>query len=102
MTKDEFDKKIGESKPVFVDFFATWCGPCQMMLPIIEELENDYKSKEIEFLKVDIDECPDISNQYGIMSVPTFMLFKDGKDVDSISGAVPKEMLVEKIDSLLK
>lgn len=102
MTKEEFDKKIEGGKLVFVDFFATWCGPCQMMLPIIEELENDYKGKNIVFLKVDIDECPDISNQYGIMSVPTFMLFKDGKDVDSISGAVPKEMLAQKIDNLLK
>jgi thioredoxin 1 len=102
MNKEEFDKKIEEKDKIFmVDFFATWCGPCQMMTPIIEELESEYKEK-VTFLKIDIDENPDISSKYSVMSVPTFLILKDGKEVDKFVGAVPKDAIAEKINEALK
>ncbi len=103
MDKKEFDKIIKEKKVVLVDMFATWCGPCQMMAPIIEEIEKEYEKKdEVAILTVDIDENPDISSEYSVMSVPTFLLFKDGKMVDSIVGAVAKDILSAKIEELIK
>lgn len=103
MNKKEFDKIVSKKKVVLVDMFATWCGPCQMMAPIIEEIEKEYEKKDnVEILTVDIDENPDISSEYSVMSVPTFLLFKDGKMVDSIVGAVAKDILAAKIDELVK
>lgn len=103
MTNDEFKKKIETKETVFVvDFFATWCGPCQMMNPIIEEIEKDFEGKNVEFVKVDIDAAPDISAEYSVMSVPTFLIMKDGKEVGKFVGAVPKDALVDKINEALK
>ncbi len=76
---------------VVVDFFATWCGPCKMLAPIIEELKNE--RSEVKFVKIDVDENEDLAKQYGIMSIPSLLLFKDGKLVDKKVGFMPKEVL---------
>ena len=77
--------------PVVVDFYAQWCGPCKMMAPIIELLAKEMPS--VKFVKVDVDENPELSAQYGIMSIPTIVLFKKGKETERNTGALPKDML---------
>ena len=74
---------------VLVDFFATWCGPCKMLGPVLENLEN------IDIVKIDVDECPDLARNYGIMSVPTLMIFRNGELKNKQSGFMPKEALEE-------
>ena len=74
---------------VLVDFFATWCGPCKMLGPVLESLEN------IDVVKIDVDECPDLARKYGIMSVPTLMIFSNGELKNKQSGFMPKEALEE-------
>lgn len=74
---------------VMVDFFATWCGPCKMLGPVLESLEG------IDVVKIDVDECPDLARKYGIMSVPTLMLFSNGELKNKQSGFMPKEALEE-------
>ena len=81
---------------VLVDFFATWCGPCKMLSPVLEDLASDRDS--IDIVKVDIDESMNLARQYGIMSVPTLVLFKDGQVVAQTSGFQPKESLQKFID----
>ena len=76
---------------VVVDFFATWCGPCKMIAPIIEELEKEMTN--IKFVKLDVDENPEISNKYQIQSIPTLKVFKDGQDVDTVVGFLPKDQI---------
>lgn len=99
----DFDKITSENKVVLVDFFATWCGPCQMMTPVIEEIrEKAEEKKDFAVITVDIDAHPDIAAKHNVMSVPTFMFFQDGKDVDTIVGAAPKEALLSKITQLSK
>ena len=87
-----FDSVIGGSTPVLVDFWATWCGPCRMMAPVVEELAGKLEGKAVVG-KVDVDEEGDIAQRYGIMSIPTFMVFKNGKMVDHLVGAVPAASL---------
>ena len=90
----EFESKVlGASEPVLVDFFATWCGPCRMMAPTIDEVSQEMAGKASVY-KLDIDEAPQIAQQLGIMSVPTFMVFKDGKVVSQTIGAQPKENIL--------
>ena len=90
----EFESKVlGASKPVLVDFFATWCGPCRMMAPTIDEVSQEMAGKASVY-KLDIDEAPQIAQQLGIMSVPTFMVFKDGKIASQTIGAQPKENIL--------
>ena len=87
----EFKSKVLEAtEPVLVDFFATWCGPCRMMAPVIDEIATE-KAGEVSVYKIDVDESPSIAQQYGIMSIPTFIAFKDGKPKAQILGARPKE-----------
>ncbi len=78
---------------VIVDFFATWCGPCRMLGTILEEIKDNYK-----IVKVDVDECSEIAKEYGIMSVPTLIKFKNGKEVEKNIGFLPKEQLIEWIE----
>ena len=87
-------------KVVMVDFWAVWCGPCQMVAPIVEELATEYDGK-VKVLKLNTDEDPDIAGRYGIMSIPTLLFFKGGQPVEKVIGAVPKRVLKETIDKLL-
>jgi len=97
-SKEDFADKVLNSKlSVLVDFWAPWCGPCRMVSPIIEELSKEYAGKVI-FAKVNTDENSDLAYEYGIMSIPTIILFKDGKITDKIIGALPKEDLKSFID----
>lgn len=85
---------------VVVDFFATWCGPCKMLAPVFEELGNEMQN-EAKFVKVDIDQSLEIAQQFNISTVPTMMIFKDGKPVESLVGFMPKEKLKDKVQSHL-
>jgi thioredoxin 1 len=82
--------------PVVVDFWAPWCGPCKMVSPVLEGLESDYKSK-VKFVKVNVDECPVISQRYKISSIPTIMLFKEGATVETLVGFRPRQAFEDAI-----
>lgn len=86
---------------VMIDFWAAWCGPCRIVAPTVEELAKEYTGK-IKVMKLNTDDNPDIASKYNIMGIPTLMFFKDGRKLDQIVGAVPKQQLKGKIDSLLK
>lgn len=102
VSDSDFKTLVLDSKiPVFVDFYAEWCGPCKMMAPFVDEFAESYAGKVL-VVKVNVDEAMDTSQQYGIMSIPTFISFKDGKVVDSITGGMSKDALQEKLDALLK
>ena len=89
--KENDFKDLVNDELVLVDFFATWCGPCKMLSPVLEELDNDRAN--IKIVKVDIDQCRSLAREYGVMSVPTLFLFKNGEVVKQQSGYMPKEML---------
>lgn len=89
------------AKLEIMDFWAEWCGPCHIMKPIIEEIEKEYAGK-VTFTKVNVDEQPELSDQYQVRSIPTMVFKKEGKIVDQVVGAVPKEMLTHKIDEHLQ
>ena len=101
LTPQEFQTEVLDSKElVLVDFFATWCGPCKMMAPVIDQLAEEMDGKA-KIFKIDVDEARDLAAKYRIMSVPTLMFFKNGEVVDQIMGAVPKDRLVDKINALI-
>ena len=98
---NEFQAEVLESKiPVLVDFSASWCGPCQMMGPVLNQLSAEYEGK-VKIVKVDIDESMDLAQKYQIMSVPNMIFFKDGAALDAVVGAVPPAYLKEKLDKLV-
>lgn len=88
--------ELTQSGEVLVDFFATWCGPCRMLSPVLEEISSDRAG--IKVVKIDVDECPSLARNFGVMSVPTLYLFKDGKEVSKKSGFMPKEELLDWIN----
>lgn len=100
ITNENFKGYAEGDKPLMIDFWATWCGPCRQMLPIVEELANEYDGK-IVVGKCNVDEADDIAMQFGIRNIPTILFIKNGEVVDKSVGAVPKAKLVEKIENVL-
>jgi thioredoxin 1 len=101
-TEKNFEEEVlKEEKPVLVDFFASWCVPCQMMGPMIEELALEYKD-QVKVGKLDVEESQQIARKYGVMSIPTLIIFKEGQIVEQLVGLLPKDKIKEKIDSVIK
>lgn len=97
VTEENFEQEVLEAKqPVLVDFWAEWCGPCQMLLPTIEELADEVENAKI--CKVNVDEQPDLAKRYGIMSIPTLVVIKDGKTVNKVVGARTKEEIKQMLN----
>lgn len=101
LNESNFQKEVIESKiPVLVDFWAPWCGPCQIFAPILEEIEKEFKNK-IKVLKINVDDNQNISSQYQIEAIPTLFLFKDGQIIEKIVGLITKEEIIEKLNRLI-
>ena len=100
-TTANFEEEVIKSDiPVLVDFYADWCGPCKMMMPIVDKMAEKYDGK-IKVGKVNSDEENQLAAKYNIMSIPSFLLFKNGELVDTLTGAMPADTLARKLDSLL-
>lgn len=99
INSSEFNELMKEDA-VLVDFFATWCGPCKMLAPVLESAAQKLEGK-VKIVKVDVDESADLAAQFRIMSVPTMILFKNGKQVDAFSGYMPEPQLIENIEKNL-
>jgi len=98
-TEENFEREALQSTvPVFIDFWAPWCGPCQMMGPMVEELANEYPAEKVKIGKVNVDESQALAGKYEVMSIPTFLIIKNGAVADKIVGGVTKERLKEMID----
>lgn len=96
-----FDELLSASElPVLVDFYAVWCGPCQMMSPILQEVNNQLKGR-LAVVKIDTDKYPDLASRYQIYALPTLVLFKDGQPVDRIEGLLHTEQIVERLQPFL-
>lgn len=102
LTDSSFDNEIVNSKsPAIVDFWASWCYPCKMVAPILEEIASDYSGK-IKVAKLDVDENMSTATRFNVMNIPTLILFKDGKEKTRLVGVTPKEEIARKIDEILK
>ncbi len=100
-TDKNFNSEVLQSdKPVLVDFWAEWCGPCKMIAPIVEELAEEFGDK-IKFTKLDVDTNPQSATNFGIRGIPTLLIFNGGKPVETVVGAVPKSVLKKKLDAAL-
>ena len=101
LTDDNFsDEVLNAELPVLVDFWASWCGPCRMIAPIVEELSGEYEGKA-KVCKLDVDAAQKTAAVFGIRSIPTLLIFKEGKVADQLIGAVPKQQITEKLDASL-
>jgi thioredoxin len=101
ISDDNFETEVLKSdKPVLIDFWATWCGPCRTIAPIVEELATEYNGK-VKFGKLDVDNNQDTAIKYGVRSIPTLLVFKNGMVKETIIGAVPKGQIVQKLNSVI-
>ncbi len=101
LTDSNFEEMVLKSdKPVIVDFWAEWCGPCSMVGPIVQEIGEDFKDKAVVG-KLDVDNNPNVTRQFGIRNIPTILFFKNGEVADKQVGAVPKSVLANKLNALL-
>lgn len=101
LNSENFEKEVFESSiPVIADFWAPWCGPCQMMKPVFEELSLMYEGK-LKFVKINVDEEQELGSKFNIMGIPALVVFNNSQEVDRIVGFLPKDALKQKIDSIL-
>ena len=100
LTESNFDELVNSGKPVLVDFWATWCGPCRAIAPIIDELHKEYEGKAL-IAKCDVDSAGDIATRFGIRNIPTLLFFKNGEMVDKLVGAAAKSAITAKLDAIL-
>ena len=102
LTDQNFDQEVLKSdRPVFVDFWAPWCGPCKMMGPIVDDLSKEMEGKNIKIGKLNVDENPNTAGTYNVMSIPTFLIFKGGQVVDQFVGGTQKEKLKAMMEKYL-
>ena len=98
ITNETFEREVLQSdRPVLVDFWASWCGPCRMVLPLVEEIAEE--REDIKVCKINVDEQPDLTNRYNVMTIPTLMVFKGGKITTQVSGALPKEKILALLEA---
>ncbi|NMA92926.1 MAG: thioredoxin [Firmicutes bacterium] len=101
LNKSNFKEQVlEESLPVLVDFTAPWCGPCQMIGPVLDELATEYQGR-LKIVKVNVDENPELSSEYRVMGVPTLILFKQGEPTETMVGFLPKNQLASRLDALI-
>ena len=101
LSDDNFSAEVlNADQPVLVDFWATWCGPCRVIAPIVQELSSEYEGRA-KVCKLDVDEAQKTAAEFGIRSIPTLLIFKEGKVADQIIGAVPKGQITEKLETAL-
>ena len=101
LNEESFNETLGSGKLMLVDFWATWCGPCRMLGPVIEELAEEYEGKDVVVGKVDVDENPELARRYGVMQVPTVLLLQKGEELAREIGVRPMEVYTELLDEQL-
>ena len=96
--EEGFDKALSSDKLMMVDFWATWCGPCQMLGPVIEQLAEEYEEQDVIIGKVDVDQWPELAQRYGVMSIPTVIFFENGQEIDRKVGVMPVQVYTDLLD----